>query len=97
MSKGLSSWNKGPKRFNMHQLSDYDRQSKNRPLLQEKEKIAQLINDEEFRKTRLRQEGLEAHFGTLKTLFRQGLAIRRQDDKEGNVYQLDKDKSQYVP
>ena len=68
MSKGFSSWNKGPKRFNMHQLSDYHRQSKNRHLLQEKEKIPQLINDEECRKTRLRQEGLEAHFGTLKTL-----------------------------
>lgn len=96
-SDGFSSWNKGPERFNMHQLSDFHRQSKTNELLREKEKIPQLISDEECRKNRLRQQGLEAHFGTLKTLLRQGLAIRRQEDKEGNVYQFNKDKSQHNP
>lgn len=43
------------------------------------------------------ERGLEAHFGTLKTLLRQGLALRRQEDEEGNVYQFNKDKSQYIP
>ena len=88
---GFSSSNKGPERFNMHQLSDNHRQCKTKNLLKEKEKIPQLLNDEECRKNRLRQQGLEAHFGTMKTLLRQGLAIRRQDDKEGNVYQFNKD------
>ena len=93
---GFSSWNKGPERFNMHQLSDNHRQCKTKDLLKEKEKIPQLLNDEECRKNRLRQQGLEAHFGTMKTLLRQGLAIRRQDDKEGNVYQFNKDKSRHI-
>ncbi|CAB4037933.1 Hypothetical predicted protein [Paramuricea clavata] len=96
-SDGFSSWNKGPERFNMHQLSDYHRQCKTNELLKEKEKIPQLLSDEECRNNKLRQEGLEAHFGTLKTLLRQGLAIRRQEDKESNVYQFNKDKSQHIP
>ena len=33
----------------------------------------------------------------MKTLLRHGLAIRRQDDKEGNVYQFNKDKSRHIP
>ena len=53
--------------------------------MKEKEKIPQPFNDEECRKNRLRQQGLAAHFGTMKTLLRQDLAIRRQDDKDGNV------------
>ena len=98
-SDGFSSWNKGPVCFNMHQLSDCHRQCKTQDLLKEKEKIPQLLNDEECRKNRLRQQGLklEANFGTMKTLLRQGLAIRRQDDKEGNAYQFNKDKSQHIP
>ncbi|XP_028413968.1 uncharacterized protein LOC114536826 [Dendronephthya gigantea] len=96
-SDGFSSWNKDPERFNMHQLSDYHRQCRTTELSKEKEKIPQLLSDEECRNNRLRQEGLEAHFGKLKKLFRHGLAIRRQEDKEGNVYQFNKDKSQHIP
>ena len=83
----------------MHQLSDYHRQCKKNKSLQEREKILQLLSDEECRKSTLRprEEGLEAHFGTLKTLLRQGLALRREVDEEGNVYQFNKDKGQYIP
>ena len=35
--------------------------------------------------------------GTMKTFLRQGLAIRRQNDKECNVYQFNKDKGQHIP
>ena len=40
---------------------------------------------------------MEASFSTLKTLLRQGLAIRRRDSFESNFYQFNKDKAEYVP
>ena len=79
-------WNKGPESFHMHQLSDYHRQCKRNKNPQEKENIPQLLSDEECRKSTPRREGLEAHFGTLRTLLRQGLALRREVYEEGNIY-----------
>ena len=45
----------------------------------------------------LRRAGMEASFSTLKTLPRQGLAIRRRDSFESNFYQFSKDKAEHVP
>ena len=39
----------------------------------------------------LGRAGMEASFSTLKTLLRQGLAIRRRDSFESNFYQFNKD------
>ena len=41
----------------------------------------------------LRRQGLLSHFCTLKTLLRQGVAIRWKTDIESNIYQFDLDKS----
>ena len=40
---------------------------------------------------------MEASFSTLKTLLRQGLAIRRRDSFESKFYQFNKDKAKHVP
>ena len=49
------------------------------------------------KKQLLRREGLLAHLHTLKTILRQGIAIYRHDSNESNIFQFDKDKSNYVP
>ena len=40
---------------------------------------------------------MEASFSTLKTLLRQGLAIRGRNSFESNFYQFNKDKTEHVP
>ena len=44
-----------------------------------------------------RREGRIAHLGTMKTLLRQGFAIRGNDDEESNFIQFNRDKAQYIP
>ena len=39
---------------------------------------------------------MEASFSTLKTLLRQGLAIRRRDSFESNFYEFNKDNAKHV-
>lgn len=96
-SVGFSSWNKGIERFEKHEISDYHRKCHQAGNLSEMEKLPELISDDERRKKKLRREGLKAHLETLRTLLRQGLAFRQQDDNEGNFHQFNKDKSEYIP
>ena len=42
---------------------------------------------------RLRRQGLVAHLNTLKTLLRQGIAIRGQTDDDSNIIQFNIDKA----
>jgi hypothetical protein len=46
---------------------------------------------------RLRRSGLIAHLNTLKTLLRQGIAIRGNSDEESNIIQFNLDKAKEVP
>ena len=51
------------------------------------------FNDYTKEKQRLRRQGLIPHLNTLKTLLRQGIAIRGHTDENSNIYQFNKDKA----
>ena len=61
------------------------------------ESIVSFIYDKNKKLQQLRRAGREASFSTLKTLLRQGLAIRRRDSLESNFYQYNKDNAEHVP
>ena len=61
------------------------------------EPIVSFIYDKNKKLQQLHRAGMEASFSTLKTLLRQGLAIRRRDSFESNFYQFNKDKAEHVP
>ena len=61
------------------------------------ESIVSFIYDKNKKLQQLRRAGMEASFSTLKTLLRQGLAIRHRDSFESNFYQFSKDKAEHVP
>ena len=51
------------------------------------------LDDHAKEKQRLRRHGLISHLNTLKTLLRQGIAIRGHSDENSNIYQFNKDKA----
>ena len=61
------------------------------------ESIVSFIYDKNKKLQQLRRAGMEASFSTLKSLLRQGLAIRRRDSFESNFYQFNKNKAEHVP
>ena len=61
------------------------------------ESIVSFIYDKNKKLQQLRRAGMKASFSTLKTLLRQGLAIRRRDSFKSDFYQFNKDKAEYVP
>ena len=44
-----------------------------------------------------RRQGLVAHLNTLKTILRQGIAVRGHNDEESNIIQFNKDKAMDNP
>ena len=63
---------------------------KKRKLEGKDESIVSFIYDKNKKLEQLRRAGMEASFSTLKTLLRQGLAIRRRDSFQSNFYQFNK-------
>ena len=59
--------------------------------------IVSFIHDKNKKLQQLRRAGMEASFSTIKTLLRQGLAIRRRDSFESNFHQFNKDKAEHLP
>ena len=57
-----------------------------------KRSIAATLSSQILEQQQLRQQGLLSHFRTLKTLLRQGVAVRGKTDIESNIYQFDLDK-----
>ena len=51
------------------------------------------FDDNTNEKQRLRRQGLISHLNTLKTLLRQGIAIRGHTDENSNIYHFNKDKA----
>ena len=55
--------------------------------------IAATLSSQILGQQELRRQGLLSHFRTLKTLLRQGVAIRGKPHIQSNIYQFDLDKS----
>ena len=96
---GFQNWKKGPEKLSDHEGSDIHRDAMKERLLFEIKipDVASQINQQFLEQQQLRQRGLLAHLNTLKTLLRQGVAIRGDTDKESNIMQFNLDKSTLEP
>ena len=95
----LATGKKGMEKLKEHDASELIKKwMKKKLMLEDKdESIVSFIYDKNKKLQQLRRAGMEASFSTLKTLLRQGLAIRRRDSFESNFYQFNKDKAEHVP
>ena len=89
---GFKNWKKGKERIEEHERSENHRNAskesrKNQP------DVACQIDDQHKKQQHLRRTGLIVHLNTMKTLLRQGLAIRGHQDEESNIIQFNKDKA----
>ena len=62
-------------------------------VAREKRTIATTFNSVQREKQRHQRQGLISHLGTMKTLLRQGIAIRGNTDSDSNIYQFNFDKA----
>lgn len=89
---GFRNWKKGKERLEDHSNSD-----SHKLALKDASKMQATIecqfDDYAKEKQRLRRQGLISHLNTLKTLLRQGIAIRGHTDENSNIYQFNKDKA----
>ena len=89
---GFRNWKKGKERLEDHSNSD-----SHKLALKDASKLQMTIecqlDDHAKEKQRLRQHGLISHLNTLKTLLRQGIAIRGHSNENSNIYQFNKDKA----
>ena len=62
-------------------------------MASKQQSVAKTFNSLQIEKQSLRRAGLILHRGTLKTLLRQGIAIRGRSDVESSIYQFNLDKA----
>ena len=90
--EGFDNWKKGLEKFKEHEES-----ALHKAAISEEERgkrtIAESMSTINYDKQQLRLQGLISHLQTLKTLLRQGVAIRGDLDSESNIYQFDLDKA----
>ena len=96
---GFSNWKKASQKLKDHNESDIHKYAERRKIVHEGEEptISKRIDSMNEELKRKRREGLIAHLCTLKTVLRQGIAIRRVDDEESNLIQFNIDKANHVP
>jgi hypothetical protein len=83
---------KGKERIEEHERSQNHRNAL-KESRREQPDVACQIDDQHQKQQHLRRSGLIAHLNTMKTLLRQGLAIRSHQDEESNIFQFNKDKA----
>jgi len=89
---GFRNWKKGKERLSEHERSDDHRNAliKARKL---QRNIASDLDKQVADLQSQRRHGLVSHLNTLKTLLRQGVAVRGHTDEESNIVQFNKDKA----
>ena len=98
-SKGFQNWKKIVDKANEHEQSE-NHKGAEAQARQKQRDIAQELHIIDDNLMMLRREGLIAHLETIKTLVRQGLALRGHldtVDSDANIAQFNKDKAKYVP
>ena len=85
---GFDNWKKARERFNTHSLSDTHKEAVLKIELSKQESVHGLMNKQAMAEQKARQQMLLKQISSLKYLLRQGLALRGQDDLEGNLLQL---------
>ncbi len=89
---GFKNWKKGKERIEEHERSE-NHQNALKESRRDQPDIACQIDDEHQKQQYLRRTGLIADLNTMKTLFRQGIAIRGHQDEKSNIIQFNKDKA----
>ena len=94
---GFTNWKNGSERLKDHDLSDTHQKAtavkvQNLSASSSKSLLGHFSSGL-IKKQKLRFHGLISHFGTLKTLLRQGVPIRGDVDEQSNIYQFNLDKS----
>ena len=89
---GFRNWKKGKELLEDHHNSD-----SHKLAVKDASKMQATIecqfDDYTKEKQRLRRQGLISHLNTLKTLLRQGIAIRGHTDENLKIYQFNKDEA----
>ena len=93
--EGFNTWKKATEKFKEHEDSFTHKNACAATASGNaaKRSIAATLSSQILEQQELRRQGLLSHFRTLKTLLRQGVAIRGKTDIESNIYQFDLDKS----
>ena len=91
---GFKNWKKGKERLEEHERSENHRNA-SKESRREQPDVACQIDDQHQKQQHLRRTGLIAHLDTMKTLLRQGLAVRGHQDEESNIVQFNKDKAKH--
>lgn len=80
-AEGFDNWKKGAEKFKEHEES-FVHKAACVVAARESRSIRETFTSLQFEKQQLRKQGLIAHLQTMKTLLRQGVAIRGNADKE---------------
>ena len=89
---GFCNWKKGVERRMDHNQSENHKNARNQKTGSQQTVDCQIDNQVKEQQ-RLRRQGLVAHLNTLKTLLRQGIAIRGHTDDDSNIIQFNRDKA----
>ena len=96
-ASGFTNWKKATERMGEHALSQVHRQA-----VEEKRRLdcapdqadVRMMAEKHGKQEQMQRfHGLISHLHTLKTLLRQGVAIRGNDDASSNIYQFNLDKA----
>lgn len=90
--EGFDNWKKGAEKLKDHEES-FVHKAACAAMARAKRTLAATFSSLQLERQQLRKQGLISHLQTLKTLLRQGVAIRGKTDSESNIYQFDLDKA----
>ena len=91
-SAGFHNWKKGKERLSEHERSD-DHRSALAKARKIQRNVASELDKQVNELQQQRRKGLVSHLNTLKTILRQGIAVRGHTDEESNIVQFNKDKA----
>eukprot|EP00112_Aurelia_sp_Birch-Aquarium-sp1_P025798 Seg8790.2 transcript_id=Seg8790.2/GoldUCD/mRNA.D3Y31 product="hypothetical protein" protein_id=Seg8790.2/GoldUCD/D3Y31 len=90
--EGFDNWKKGAEKLKDHEES-FVHKAACAAMARAKRTLAATFSSLQLERQQLRKQGLISHLQTLKTLLRQGVAIRGKTDSESNIYQFDLNKA----
>ena len=94
---GFDNWKKAHERFAQHASSEVHRESIFFLESLNRDNIQTLLNKQLSNEQKIHRSNLHTQLSALRYLLRQGLALRGHDEMEGNLYQLLKLLSNYIP
>lgn len=97
ISTGFSNWKKATERFLQHETSDCHAEAIQKLVAQNQEPINAFLSKQCQEEQHIAQKALWLIFSSVRYLARQGLSLRGDDHKDGNLYQLLKERSVDVP